>query len=143
MVGKKAGTQLDEALLALDQSGLRRTQPRVTLLRLLIEEHGPFSVDEILARPAGRDLDRVTAYRCLTALEEIGLGRRCEFGDGASRYEFGGGEDHHHHIVCRRCHRAESIDKCVPRALIKAVKAMGYENITHSLEFFGICRKCR
>ena len=34
-------------------------------------------------------------------MEEVGVVRRCDFGDGVLRYEFDGGAlRHHHHLVC-------------------------------------------
>ena len=138
---------LSAALERLGELGLRHTRPRVALLEALIAEHGPFSVDELLKLPSLKGLDRVTVYRCMSAFEDAGLVSRCEFGDGSSRYEFASGGHHHHHVVCKRCRRTESLpesmDTCIPKALLSQVSALGYAEISHTLEFFGICRECR
>jgi Fur family ferric uptake transcriptional regulator len=136
-------SHLQKALAVLEKASLRQTQPRVALLKTLISEHGPFSVDELRLLPGVKSLDRVTIYRCLTAFEELGLVRRCEFGDGASRYEYSPGSHHHHHVVCKKCRKMENLDQCVPESMLKIVRSMGYEQISHSLEFFGICRSCQ
>ncbi|MEN9722478.1 MAG: hypothetical protein RJB38_464 [Pseudomonadota bacterium] len=135
--------QLESALKTLEQAGLRRTQPRIAILKGLIAEHGPFSVDELRGFAVLKGVDRVTIYRVLTAFEELGLVRRCEFGDGTSRYEFSGSGHHHHHVICKKCRRMENVDECIPEALIQRVRKLGYEELSHTLEFFGICRNCR
>ena len=144
---ESAGTDgsypLEAAKNRLESAGLRMTSPRVQLLEAIIADHGPFSVDEILALPRARGMDRVTVYRGLQTFEEIGLVSRCEFGDGVSRYEFIHEGHHHHHVVCRKCKKSENIEECIPTQLIKAVQKMGYADVSHSLEFFGVCEKCR
>jgi Fur family ferric uptake transcriptional regulator len=137
------GGSLTAALQVLEESGLRCTQPRVKLLKSLIAEHGPFSVEELSRLSGSPRLDRVTVYRCLTAFEEIGLVRRCEFGDGISRYEFSMGDHHHHHVVCRKCRKTQTLDQCFPRALLTQVESLGFSDISHTLEFFGVCKSCR
>jgi Fur family ferric uptake transcriptional regulator len=140
---QRVSQELERAKGRLEAAKLRVTRPRVGVLRVLIEEHGPFSVEEIRDRADTSDLDRVTVYRCLTAFEELGLVRRCEFGDSISRYEYASAEHHHHHVICRKCRRTESLEDCIPDALTEAVRKLGYEDVSHSLEFFGVCGNCR
>jgi len=126
----------------LEEADLRVTQPRLKLIEILLEEHGPFTVDEILAMPGARSMDRVTVYRNLQSFEEAGIVRRCEFGDGASRFEIGSDDHHHHHVICRKCRKSETLDLCVPDSLLRQVRKLGYEGVSHSLEFFGVCPRC-
>jgi Fur family ferric uptake transcriptional regulator len=135
--------ELKRALSLLEQASLRQTQPRIAILKALIADHGPFSVDEIRSLAGTKDMDRVTVHRCLTAFEDIGLVRRCEFGDSTSRYEYAGDDHHHHHVICKQCRKMENVEECIPKSLVNAVRSMGYENVSHSLEFFGVCEKCR
>ena len=59
------------------------------------------------------------------------------------RYEFNHGDHHHHHLICRICQKVETLDLCVVDALERLVKQRGYAEITHQLEFFGICPDCQ
>lgn len=86
--------------------------------------------------------DLVTIYRCLAQFEKIGVARRVEFGDGIARYEFRDSDDHHHHIICRNCHAVEDLDACLIEPLERSVKKKGFSEISHSLEFYGLCRQC-
>jgi len=136
-------TRQGNALEVLRHKQLRVTTPRKVILALLTGEHGPFTIDEIHQRVRRNGVDRVTVYRCLAAFEEIGLVRRCDFGDGSWRYEYSGEGHHHHHVICRRCRRTEVLDHCAVEKLEQAVRHKGYRNVTHSLEFFGLCPDCQ
>jgi Fur family ferric uptake transcriptional regulator len=136
-------TVLDRAKQRLEHAGLRMTAPRIRLLETLIADHGPFSVDDLLGLPSAKGMDRVTVYRGLQTFEEVGLVSRCEFGDGVSRYEFIHEGHHHHHVVCRSCKKTENIEECIPPQILKAVQKLGYADVSHSLEFFGVCKSCQ
>jgi Fe2+ or Zn2+ uptake regulation protein len=131
------------ALQTLRDHQHRVTEPRKAILTVLTREHGPFTAEELHAKMANGMCDLVTVYRCLAAMEEINLVRRCDFGDGSYRYEFNTGEHHHHHIVCRSCHKVETLELCVADGLERMARQMGYSNVTHILEIFGICPACQ
>jgi len=117
--------------------------PRREILAVLATDHGPFTIEEIHKRLGKQSCDVVTVYRNLATLEELGLVRRCDFGDRTYRYELYANEHHHHHIVCRVCAKVETLDLCVVAGLERMAKRMGYTSVTHSMELFGICPKCR
>lgn len=134
----------EQALEKVKAEGLKLTKPRQALVRVLLQGHGPFTMDQFqkLMKPVSCDL--VTIYRSLAQFEEIGLVRRCDFGDGIARYEFSDEHGHHHHIICRKCHRVDNVeDDCLLDSIDKAVAKRGYSKVTHSLEFFGVCPSCR
>lgn len=137
-----AQANLESALQSLRDHHARVTDARRGILALLTREHGPFTAEEIHGRiPAGTDV--VTVYRSLATLEELNLVRRCDFGDGAYRYEFNTGDHHHHHIVCRVCRSVRTIEVCVADSLERMARDLGYANVTHTLEIFGVCKDCQ
>ncbi|MEO6194284.1 MAG: transcriptional repressor [Thermoanaerobaculia bacterium] len=138
----QAKAQLETALQTLRDNHSRVTGPRRAILSLLTHEHGPFTVEEIHQRMKGEG-DMVTVYRSLAAMEEINLVRRCDFGDGSYRYEFNTGEHHHHHIICRVCRSVRTLDFCVADGLERMARQLGYANVAHTLEIFGVCVKCQ
>lgn len=93
------------------------------------------------------NLDRATVYRVLTKLKETQKIRIVELGDGVVRYE--SVEDHHHHLVCIRCKKTERIELPIEEEvnLIRIEKEFQekskFTSLQHSLEFFGICQKCK
>lgn len=124
-------------------AGLKRTKAREAILAYLVENHGPFSVKELHEQVGLKSLDSVTTYRCLASFEEAGLVRRCDFGDGTARFELRGGDHHHHHVICTECRRIEKLEDCHLEKLEARVKALGYSDVRHVLEFSGKCRACR
>ena len=78
--------RLERALSTLKEAGHRITAPRRALLDVLIQEHGPFSADELHRRLPEGLCDPVTVYRSIGVMEESDLVRRCDFGDGTYRY---------------------------------------------------------
>jgi len=142
-VHPSAETQFDAALQTLRDNHHRVTEPRKAMLRILTREHGPFTAEEVHRRMEKGSCDLVTVYRSLTAMEEINVVRRCDFGDGSYRYEINTGEHHHHHIICRACHGVQTLDLCVADGLERIARQMGYAKVTHMLEIFGVCPKCQ
>jgi Fur family ferric uptake transcriptional regulator len=133
----------EAALQTLRAHQHRITEPRKAILAVLTREHGPFTSEELHQRMDKGVCDLVTVYRCLAAMEEIALVRRCDFGDGSYRYEFNTGEHHHHHIICRSCQGVETLDFCVADGLERMARQLGYARVTHTLEIFGVCKKCQ
>jgi Fe2+ or Zn2+ uptake regulation protein len=130
------------ALRTLREHRHRITAPRRAILSILTHHHGPFTADEIHQHMKKGVCDIVTVYRCLTTMEEINLVRRCDFGDGTYRYEFDTGAHHHHHIICRVCHSVKTLEFCVAGTLERRARQLGYSNVTHTLEIFGVCGGC-
>jgi Fur family ferric uptake transcriptional regulator len=138
-------SQVDSTEL-LRANGLKITKARVAILDLLAREHGPFTTEEVFARlsksKTNGHCDVVTIYRCLAKFESLGLINRCDFGDGSVRYELRTRDHHHHHIICRKCKRVEALPDCpVEDRSIKLPK-MGFKEVSHRLEFFGVCPEC-
>ena len=79
-------------------------------------------------------------------LEDMGMVSRFDFGDGVARFELvaEGGDDHHHHLICRECSKIVEIDECFPSEFQDQIaSASGYKDVSHKLEFFGICPSCQ
>jgi Fur family ferric uptake transcriptional regulator len=134
---------LEQALTTLRGHGHRVTAPRKSILRILAREHGPFTAEEIHQNLPEGECDLVTVYRTLAAMEEIEIVQRCDFGDGTYRYEFNHAGHHHHHVICRSCRSVRVLDVCVADALERMAREMGYAQVTHALEIFGICPACQ
>src|ERR1700745_3747286 len=103
-VSKETPTKnLDALFQELKKKHLRMTGPRKMIIQGLFENHGPFTVEEIHKNFVRSNCDLTTVYRCLMSLEQAKLIKRCEFGDGFTRYELLSDEHHHHHLICTEC----------------------------------------
>lgn len=139
----EAAEPLDEAAARLKAAGLRITRPRLAILAEMIRLSAPASIEQIHTG-AGR-CDLVTVYRCMAALEAIGLVRRAAFVGGSWLYAVRLGGEPRYHVVCRATRRVEEVDAesaaVITQALRAAeekLKARGYAQVGHTLEFFGV-----
>lgn len=129
----------------LERRGYRLTTARDRILRALVASGGHVTADglvEIVHRDSPR-IGRMTVYRTLELLCDMGLLRPIYQGTGAAHYILMD-EGHHHHLVCSRCERVVEFDECVIGDLTEAIgRRFGFEMQGHLLEFFGICPTCR
>lgn len=130
---------------------LRRKARKVTgarraILQVLRAQPHPLSIKEIFSALPSKDCDLATVYRSMHLLEEMGMVKRFDFGEGLSRYELlsEGDDGHHHHLVCTNCAGVVELDECVMKELEERIAASnGFKAVTHRLEFFGICPACQ
>jgi Fur family transcriptional regulator, ferric uptake regulator len=129
-------------LESLKKHNLKATGPRKAILKVLIGEHGPFTAEEIHHRITKKICDLATVYRCVINMEKVGLLRKCDFGDGTARYEMVEDGHHHHHVICTSCKKVEPLADCNLENINRFAQKKGFSNVTHSLEFFGLCKDC-
>jgi Fur family ferric uptake transcriptional regulator len=135
-------TDLTDRLRAGDR---RITAPREAILNVLRQHALPLTNREI-HRLLNDDCDLATVYRNLHTLAGMSLVKRVDFGDGVARWELVGDAQtaHHHHLICTGCSTVIEIDDCFPRSFEKALaNRHHFAEITHRLEFFGICPNCQ
>jgi Fur family transcriptional regulator, ferric uptake regulator len=122
------------------------TGPRRAILEILRQHPHPLTSKDLLAALPEDQCDLATIYRTLHLLEKMGMVKRFDFSDGVARYELLGEDDdgHHHHLVCLRCGKVVRIEECFLREIESRVAAAnGFTAVTHKLEFFGLCPRCR
>lgn len=146
---KRGRPNIKDALDLIESSSFRLTRPRRLLLETIFRHKGPFSAPQLekLLCHSGRstDIDPVTIYRTLPVFQELGIIERCDFSDDMAHYEVTlhrENKHHHHHIVCKSCKRVEELDFCILEDQEELLKSRGYTNLSHRLEFTGICPKC-
>ncbi len=137
---------LDDLERALQHRSLRLTGPRRAVLSALQRQTRPVTINELHTALGPGECDLATVHRSVRLLRELGLVQRVELGDGRSRFELvlPGATDHHHHLVCVRCATVVNLEECVPPELEERIAARnGYRQVTHRLEFFGVCPECQ
>lgn len=140
---KRAGNGGEiEALLR--GRGLRRTMPRVAVLRFMKANPRPLSHGEIAEALEPESLDRATVYRNLIDLSEAGIVLRRDLGDHVWRFELRRDEDDtgHPHFVCSSCGGItclpeDSVKLLPPR---KAPRALRDKDV--AVEIRGVCDAC-
>jgi Fur family ferric uptake transcriptional regulator len=132
-------TDLDGALAALRERGLRISMARRLVLEALMEAPEPMPAEDI-AR--GLDLDLASVYRNLETLEQHGVARHVHLGHGPGLYVLvGRGEQEF--LSCESCGavRALTPKELDPiRASIR--KRFGYEARFSHFPIVGLCQSC-
>jgi Fe2+ or Zn2+ uptake regulation protein len=87
----------------LHQAGLKATQPRLLVLRLLEELGGHRTIEELLKELQVRQtpLPRASVYNVISTLVGRGLVMLADAGPGPALYEVS--LNWHHHFVCVSC----------------------------------------
>jgi Fur family ferric uptake transcriptional regulator len=122
------------------------TGQRQSILNIMVRRAHPLSIREIFAELQPGACDLATVYRSMHLLEDMGLVKRVDFGDGAARFELlaEGADEHHHHLICKRCTAVVEIGECFTSEVEQRIAAQnGFTAVTHRLEFFGICPRCQ
>jgi Fur family ferric uptake transcriptional regulator len=139
-----AQLRFQTAMGRLRESGLRITQPRIAIIRALIAQPKPVSIEQIHSELNIRSCDLVTVYRCLAAFEDIGLVKRSFFHNGTSLYHLADRKDAVYHVISKETQEIRDLDVQTSAELAAAIKkveeqlkAEGYENVGHVLEFFA------
>ena len=139
---KGGAERVTQALALARAAGLRVTEARRSLVRILAQSRVPLSVDDLHRKVGRGKADRVTLYRSLDAFEQAGIVQRHPLGKGKSLYALNPGSHHHHHVVCRRCGAIERLAECDAAAVEAAARARGFTDLSHVLEIQGICPRC-
>jgi Fe2+ or Zn2+ uptake regulation protein len=129
----------------LRSHGLKATPQRVRILTLLADQKKPVSITELQTKAGKGNIDTVTLYRSLEVLMKNELVRPVDLRHGHTDYEMVGKAGHHHHLVCEKCGAIEDFDWCPEDEFKKNIlkKTSQFSSVTdHSLELFGICKKC-
>ncbi|OGK21309.1 hypothetical protein A3C23_02260 [Candidatus Roizmanbacteria bacterium RIFCSPHIGHO2_02_FULL_37_13b] len=125
--------------------GYRFTRPRRLIFEVLEQHIKPVSTQDIFQflKKRNKYIDLTSIYRTLDLMKKATIVNEIEFGDGKKRYELVKGKNHHHHLVCKNCGDVEDIE-IREEKLMKALKIeTDFKIEKHTLEFFGLCDKCK
>lgn len=131
----------------LRDNGLRITEGRRTILRVLFAARQPLTLQELQTaslRHTSKAPDYATVFRLLTLLEELGHVHKVNLHKSCSYYELHRPGQHYDHLVCEICGKVILLDlPCPVRETETWIREkFGFTGLHHSLEFFGQCPEC-
>ncbi|MCL4869866.1 MAG: transcriptional repressor [Anaerolineae bacterium] len=138
-------SSLQETLDVLQTRGFRLTKARRVILEALIQAGGHLSADDLAAQvhENNANIGRMTVYRTLELLGQLGVVRPIYQGTGAAHYVFLH-EGHHHHLVCTNCHQVIEFDDCTLDTVAEMVCGrFSFQLQGHLLELYGLCTSCQ
>jgi Fur family ferric uptake transcriptional regulator len=135
----------DTILSTLQTHGYRITAPRRGMAKLIAQQRGHFTAEDLLrsSRRQRAGLGRATVFRSLELLASLDLVERVDLPTGEHAY-VSCEPAHHHHLVCSNCGRAVGVEEGdLDTALREIGRRTGYQIDSHRLEIFGVCATCR
>jgi Fe2+ or Zn2+ uptake regulation protein len=133
-----------EILNSFKEDGFRLTNIRKAILDLFYKSKKPFSCQDIqkYLKQNKISANKTTVYRELEFMKNRKVIEEFQVDDKVKRYEIC--SNHHHHTVCLKCRKIKCVKLC--KELRDEEKIIEKNNkfkiISHSLEFYGFCRKC-
>jgi Fur family ferric uptake transcriptional regulator len=95
-------------------------------------------------RTSGETVGLTTVYRHLSLLTDEGQLDALQTADGELVYRRCHSDSHHHHVVCRVCGRGSEVAlPDLERWAESTAAELGYTDVTHTVEIFGVCAECR
>ncbi len=126
-------------------TGARPTRQRravADVLATFTDFRSAQEIHELLARN-GEPVGLATVYRTLQRLAEAGEVDLLRTEDGEAIYRRCS-ESHHHHLVCRECGATVEVEGPAVERWTRAIAdEHGYGDVSHTLEIFGTCPRCR
>ena len=124
---------------------LRPTRQRRAVMEAMDSFADFRSAQEIheLLGERGEQVGLATVYRPLQRLAEAGEVDVLRTEDGEAVYRRCS-ETHHHHLVCRTCGATVEVEGPTVERWTRSIAAEhGYADVSHNLEIFGTCPRCR
>lgn len=128
----------------LTQHGYRLTAARQAIVAALVRCEGHITADDLVqeVRESAPEVGRMTVYRTLDLLCELGVVRPIHQGTGAAHYILMANGSHQH-LICTRCHGVIEFEDCVTTDLPQQLAAQfKFHVFSHLLELHGLCENC-
>ncbi|KAA8965814.1 Fur family transcriptional regulator [Mycobacterium sp.] len=126
-------------------ASMRATRQRAAIATLLDTIDDFRSAQELYdeLRRRGENIGLTTVYRTLQSMSSAGLVDTLRNDTGESVYRRCS-EHHHHHLICRSCGSTVEIgDHEVETWATKVAAGHGFSDVSHTIEIFGTCSRCR
>ena len=130
----------------LYERGLKHSLKRHTIAEVFFREDKHLSVEELYNKVKEEEpkISFSTVYRALKLLKKAGLAKSSRFMDGITRFEPVHPEEHHDHLICIKCGRIiEFSSKNIERLQKGVASRHGFKLLSHKLELYGYCDKCK
>ena len=125
----------------LRDQGFKITSPRSQVIEKVAGRDENFTAEELASELA--PIGRATVYRTIRLLLEQGLICRVILSDGSVCYRVSH-RAHHHHLVCVSCGATEDVHLAdVETVMTKVREATEYELVSHRIEIYGVCPRCK
>jgi Fur family ferric uptake transcriptional regulator len=127
----------------LRTQNLKHSKPRRDIVEVFLTSEGHLSAQELYEQTRRHNprIGFATVYRTLKLLEECGLARTMDYGDGTLRYE--PDRFQHHHVICTSCNRTvEFLSPELESLLQQVQKTHNFVPQSHAVRVLSVCTDC-
>ncbi len=137
---------IEELKKIVKQKGLKYTEQREVVLKILINASDHLSAEEVYntikEQYPESNIGIATVYRALSFLEEVDLIASIAFGSDGKKYE-SSAKSHHDHLICTSCGKIlEFLDEEIEKRQEKVAKKNDFKITSHSMQLYGLCSDC-
>ena len=137
---------LDRFKKILKQNGLKYTQQREIILKILYNEDRHHTPEDIYSNICNikpkLNIGIATIYRTLNLLEENGMVTSISFGSAGKKYELAN-KPHHDHMICKICEKIIEFENLtIERQQSLIAKEYNFKLTGHLMQLYGICSDC-
>ena len=129
----------------LRPAGTKRSSKRDFIVNVFLKQEGHLSADDLvdLIKREDHRISRATVYRTLQWMEEAGIARKVDFGEGRFRFEHSYRHPRHFHLICKTCNRSFEFLSSDIEALVEEVAAArGFTARQSVVQVYGTCEAC-
>lgn len=124
---------------------LKATPARLAVLDILEKSDRPLDIATIIDFLEKNNIqaDPATVFRIINSFTDRGITKQIQLNEGKARYEHASKKDHHH-LICEKCGSLEDVSDNFISDIEKEIQRNKKFLIKrHSVEFFGICKRCQ
>lgn len=137
--------RFDTIVRKIRESNHKLTPQRLAVARVLAKSEGHPCVEGIHAqlKEDFPTMSLATVYRNVMLIKSLGEVLEIGFPEGGNRYD-GNKPYPHPHAICVRCNKILDPELSSLQDLTREVMdAIGFQILTHRLDFFGVCGECQ
>lgn len=134
----------------LHRHGLKVTDSRIAVLKVLMNTDAALSHAEITERLGDQDIDKVTLYRTLNAFTERGLAHKVATDDRNWLYALHlsdrtnmNPDSRHAHFICNTCEKIYCYPQEESPLDVNKADERGFVVQTKEVRLHGLCPDCR
>ena len=112
---------------------------------MFLRQEGHISADQLVDLIRGEDpkISRATVYRTLQWMEDAGIARRVDFGEGKFKFEHSYRHPRHFHLICKSCNQSfEFLSSDIESLIEDVASARGFSPRQSVLQIYGTCQAC-
>jgi Fur family ferric uptake transcriptional regulator len=131
---------------SLRPAGSKRSGKRDLIVNVFLHQEGHLTADDLydLIKREDQKISRATVYRTLQWMEEAGIARKVDFGEGRFRFEHSYRHPRHFHLICKTCNRSfEFLSSDIEALLEEVAAARNFTARQSILQIHGTCEACR